>query len=145
MTEDNISYTAALLNRIFSYATLKLLGGGFLVILHFFFDAANSSAILAVFFLILMDATTGVLAAYRTRTPIVSHKILRTAIKIAVYFLLISAGFLVESTLPIKVIDETIIGALAVTELFSILENAARAGYIVAGKLIEKLKPTLAE
>jgi phage-related holin len=143
MSEDNVSYTAGLLDRVFTYATLKLLGGCFLIILHFFFDAANASAMTAVFFLILMDAGTGVLAAYRTKTPIVSYKILRTAIKVAVYSVLISAGYLAEAALPIKIVDETIIGALAVTELFSILENAARAGYVVAGKLIEKLKPTL--
>ena len=143
--KNNLSYTATLFQRIFSYGTLKLLGGVFVIILHFFFDAVNASAMLAVFALILMDTATGLLAAYRTKTPIVSYKILRTAIKIAVYFLLISAGYLAESTLPIKFIDETIIGALAVTEFFSILENSARAGYSVAGKLIDKLKPTISQ
>ncbi|HEY0141285.1 MAG TPA: phage holin family protein [Thermoanaerobaculia bacterium] len=143
MTGENLSYLANLIQRIFSYATFKFFAGGFLVVLHFFFDTANTSAMVAVFFLILIDTATGLIAAYRTRTPIVSHKMRRVAIKVAVYFLLISAGYLVERTLPIVVIDETIIGALAVTELFSILENAAHAGYTVAARLIEKLKPTL--
>jgi phage-related holin len=143
MTHGNITYTANLVQRIFSYGTLKLIAGSFLVILHFLFDAANLSAMLAVFCLILMDTATGLLAAYRTNTPIVSHKLRRLAIKIAVYFLLISAGYLAERTLPIPIIDETIIGALAVTEFFSILENSARAGYTAAGKLIGKLKSTL--
>jgi toxin secretion/phage lysis holin len=143
MREDNISYTASLFQRIFSYSNLKLLGGAFLVVMHFFFDAANVAAMKALFALIIMDTLTGILAAFRRREPIQSYKILRTAIKIAVYFLLVSAGFLAERTLPIKVIDETIIGALAVTELFSILENCARAGYSVAWMLMRKLRSNI--
>jgi len=145
MNPENLSYTGTLLQRVFSYASLKVLAAAVLILLRFFFDSVNVSAMEAVFALILIDTATGLLAAYKLHEPIQSFKILRTAIKVAVYFLLISSGFLAEKTLPIKVIDETIIGALAMTELFSVLENCARAGYGIAGTILRKLRTNLTQ
>jgi phage-related holin len=143
MNPENLYYVPALLLRIWDYPWIKLFVGVGLFILHFFFDSVNISAALSVFALLLMDSATGVLAAYKSGTPIESHKLLRTAIKIAVYSLLISAGFLSEKAIPFHVIDETIIAALAVTELFSILENTAKAGYTVAARLLDKFNKNL--
>jgi phage-related holin len=143
MNHENLYYLPALFQRIWQFAWFKLAVGVSLFILGYFFDALNTSAIVAVYFLIGMDSITGLLAAYRTETPIQSHKLLRTAIKIAVYSLLVSAGFLSEHAIPFRGIDETIIAALAITELFSILENTARAGYTVAAKLLDKFNKTI--
>jgi len=143
MNPENIYYVPALFIRIWQYAWFKLLVGISLFILHYFFDSVNTSATVAVFGLIFMDSITGVLASFRTGTPIESHKLLRTAIKIAVYSLMISAGFLSEKAIPIHGIDETIIAALAVTELFSILENTARAGYTVAARLLDRFNKNI--
>ena len=143
MNPENIYYVPALLVRIFQDRWFKLIAGISLFTLHYFFDSVNTSATIAVFALIFMDSVTGVLAAYKSGTPIESHKLLRTAIKIAVYSLMISAGFLSEKAIPIHGIDETIIAALAVTELFSILENTARAGYTVAARLLDRFNKNL--
>jgi phage-related holin len=129
--------------RIFEHPLLKLFAAVTLVMLRFLFDSLNQSALVAVFVLILMDTLTGILAAYRRGELIQSHKILRTAIKLAVYFVLISAGFVAEKAIPVPVIDETIIAALAFTELLSILENTARAGFTIAAVLVEKLKKNI--
>ncbi len=143
MNPENIYYVPALFLRIWDYPWIKLVIGIGLAVVHFFFDSVNVSATFAVFALLFMDSMTGVLAAYKSGTPIESHKLLRTAIKIAVYSILISAGFLSERAIPVHVIDETIIAALAVTELYSILENAARAGYTVAARLLDKFNKNL--
>jgi phage-related holin len=143
MNPENIYYVPTLVTRILQYPLFKLAVGISLFFLHFFFDSLNTSATIAVFALIFMDSITGVMAAFRTGTAIESHKLLRTAIKIAVYSLMISAGFLSEKAIPIHGIDETIIAALAVTELFSILENTARAGYTVAARLLDRFNKNL--
>ncbi len=140
MNPENISYVARLFIRLAEHAWTKIFAAILLVLFRFFFDGANVSAMIAVFVLILMDTATGLLASYRSGTPIQSHKLLRTAIKIAVYFLLISAGRVSEYAVPVPLIDETILAALAVTELFSILENAARAGFTVAARLLTKFQ-----
>lgn len=139
MNVENISYLVRLLVKLTENPIAKL----FAAVLLFFFDGANKSAMIAVFALILMDTLTGLIAAYRTGTDIQSHKLLRTAIKVAVYCLLMSAGRVAEYAIPVPLIDETIIAALAVTELFSVLENTARAGFTVAARLLTKFSKQL--
>jgi len=144
MNSENVNYFARLFQRIFSDAWLKISGGILLFILRYLFDSLNTSAMVAIFVLILMDTMTGLLAAYRTGTKIQSHKLFRFALKIAVYFVLISSGYVAEHAIPhITFIDETIIAALAITELFSILENVARAGFTVAATILAKLNKEL--
>ena len=140
MKESDISYLGRLMLSILDNAALKLIGAGILITLRFFFDNANKSAMIAVFVLIIMDGVTGLLAAYRTEVPIRSHKLRRTAIKIAVYFMLISAGYQSEHAIPVGFIDETIIATLAFTELLSILENTAKSGFTIAAVIMKKLQ-----
>jgi phage-related holin len=139
MNPENVSYLVNLFAKLAANPWFKV----FAAIVLFFFDEANFTATAAVFVLILMDTVTGVIAAYKTGTLIESHKLLRTAIKVAVYFLLISAGRVSEHAVRIPFIDETVIAALAITELFSILENAAKAGYTVAARLLTKFTKQL--
>jgi len=140
MNPENITYVARIFQRIGDNGFVKLLAGVLLFLLRFFFDSVNTLAMAAVFVLILMDTATGLLGAYRSGAPIQSHKLFRLAVKFAVYGTLMSAGRVVEYTIPIGVIDETIIAALAITELFSILENTARAGFTVASRLLIKFQ-----
>jgi toxin secretion/phage lysis holin len=91
--------------------------------------------------LLIFDFITGIEAALKTGQPVESKKVLRTAVKMTMYFLLISAGYMAEKAVPlISFIDDTIISFLAVTELISILENTSRSGYAIPVKLVEKLK-----
>jgi|GEM_PF-1679382 len=143
MNPENLSYLANVFHRLCAFPWLKLWFGIALFCFQFFFDALNTSALFAVYALILMDSVTGLLAAYRTGTPIRSHKLLRTALKIAVYSLLISAGFVSQKAIPLPGIETTIIAALGLTELFSILENTARAGYTIAAKIMTRISHDL--
>lgn len=138
---EGIAYCINMFQRICEYAWVKFLASSGLVFLSFFFDALQKEAMLAVLILILFDFITGLEAAIKTKTAIKSSKIFRSAVKVAMYFLLISAGFMAEKAVPlISMIDETIISFLAVTELISILENTSKSGYAIPTALVEKLK-----
>lgn len=129
-----------MMQKIFTAWQSKLAAGGFLSFFSFFFDALQRDALVALLALIIIDFFSALLAAYNSNESIKSAKIFRTALKIVVYFSLVSAGFLAEHTVAIGIIDELILGFLAVTELISILENAGKAGYAVPKGLLNTLK-----
>lgn len=137
---EHTSYIAQIMQKIFFAWQTKIVSGIGLTILSFMFDALQRDALLALLILIIIDFFSALLAAYNTDEAIRSAKIFRTALKIVVYFLLVSAGFLAERAIPLGIIDEIILGFLVATELISVLENAARAGYAVPTGLLNTLK-----
>lgn len=137
---EHTSYISTITSKIFLAWQSKAITGSFLALISFFFDALQQEALLALLILILMDFFSALLAAYKTDQPIRSSHIFHTALKIGVYFSLVSAGFIAEKAVPIAVIDEVLIGFLVVTELISILENAGRAGYAIPLGLLNTLK-----
>jgi len=135
-----LSYCVGVLVRVCENTYLKLSTAIGLSVLSFLFDTLQRDALLAVFVLIIMDFITAIHAVIRTGEDIKSHKIFRSAVKVAMYFLLISAGYISESAIPLGFVDDTVIAFLAVTELISILENMAKAGFAIPKSLYEKLK-----
>lgn len=142
MPSVEISYLERLAAKMLQGFELKLLVGLGLSALSFLFDSVYTDAMIALLILLVFDFLTGIAAQKKNGHPIESAKVFRSAKKTAMYFLLISAGHLAETgtqkVLPI--IDETIIGFLAVTELISILENAGYLGYAVPQKLLNQLE-----
>ena len=141
MTPDNITYFSYLWEKTMHYFEIKTLAAILITSLGFLFDSLQTEALIGLFVLIIIDFVFGVGAAYRTKTGIESSKILRTAVKMTVYFALIAASHISEAAIPIfkSFLDETITGFLAATELISILENTGRMGYAVPKKLMAKL------
>lgn len=137
---DFIIMTGAFLKSALDYLTFKLFFATFFVITAFLFDPLHTQAIIAILVLIVIDFITAIFACLKTCDQIKSRKILYSAIKTSVYFLLIAAGFVAEKTIPFPVIDETIMAFLAATELISILENTSKAGYAVPQSLLKWLK-----
>lgn len=121
---------------------IKTFAAALLSVTGFLFDGLLREAMLALLILLIFDFITGVAAAKREGQEISSHSAFRTAVKIAVYFLLISAGRMAEATIgsTLPFIDEAVLAFLGVTELISILENVGRLGYAVPLKLLNKLK-----
>ncbi len=110
--------------------------GGF----AFFFGASNGSILLMLVSLIAFDLVMGIGAAYAVGQPIESRRALKTATKLAVYLLLISAAYLCESIVPgTTLMDEAMVSFLALTEFISIMENAGRMGFSVPQKLLNQL------
>lgn len=142
MVIENLIYVKTLITKIFSQHIFKIVGTGVFLCGNFLFDSLLKEGMIALLVLIVFDSITAVGSAFKNGDEIKSSKVLRTAIKIAVYFLLISAGNLTEHGTNglISFIDETILGFLAITELVSILENVGNMGYAIPKKLLNKLK-----
>lgn len=84
---------------------------------------------------------TGLIASLKTGKAIESRRLLKTALKIFVYLLMISAGHLVENLIGFDIkADEAITAVLGATEFISILENASRMGYKIPKILLNELK-----
>ncbi len=129
-----------MIQKVFIAWESKVIAGGFLSLISFFFDSLQRDALVALLILIIMDFFSALLAAYNSNEPIRSSKVFRTALKIVVYFSLVSAGFFTEKAVPLGVIDEILIGFLCVTELISMLENVGKAGYAIPTGLLNTLK-----
>jgi len=141
MNIETVAYVPALFQRMIANIWIKLLSVFSYVIAYPFFDETHKLALYALFFLIFTDLFTGLILTVKKNEHIKSFKIFRTALKITIYYTMISAGYLTElAGLQAIPIDEALIIVLAVTELVSILENCALMGYVVPKKLLNKLK-----
>jgi len=110
------------------------------ILYSFSFNVGHQVALISILVLIIFDFITGIFAAKFTGEEIKSSKVLKSAIKVALYFILISAGNLVENVVGLNLFaDETIMGFLAATELISLIENIGRLGYAVPRKFLNKL------
>lgn len=125
----------------YSFFKIKTVGSLLFIVSGFFLPViALQQELISLLVLLVFDFATGVYAASKTQTLIKSAGIFRTAVKIVIYFVLVSAAFHTENTIPLKIIDEAVIGFLAVTELISVLENTALAGHAIPRKLLTKLQ-----
>lgn len=139
MENGYINYLAYLIGKLKHAAEGKAIFSFFLSIFSFFFDPLQQTSMLALFMLVIMDFGLGTAAARHTGDKIRSAKLVRTAIKLVVYFTLVSAARITEHTIPFDFLDTTVIGFLAATELLSVLENTGRLGFAVPKKLIKIL------
>lgn len=141
MKEDNILYIGKLFANICHNVALKCVAGGALVVAEFFIDGVLAKSMIALFCLIMFDWITGVAAAKKTGHTIKSSKIVRTPVKLAIYFMLITCARIAEFSLPefVSFLDETVLAFLVLTEFISILENTGRLGYAIPTKLLSKL------
>ena len=137
---EQTKYTHSLLLGVIANWHGKFILGLMFSIMNFFFDSLNHDALIALLVLIVFDFFSAILVSYKLKKPIQSAKIFRTALKTAVYFLVISAGFVAQKAVPLDMIDDIILGFLVLTELISILENCAKSGYAVPIGLLKFLK-----
>ncbi len=141
MNASTLLYLPTLFQKLISDIWIKLISISGYIAVYPFFDKQNETALVALFFLIFADMITGLIASYKTGVEIRSARVLRTALKISIYYVMIAAGNLAElaglSFLPIA---ESLIAVLAATELISILENCSLLGYVIPNKLLNKLK-----
>ena len=97
--------------------------------------------------LITFDLISGIFAAKKSGELIESRKVLKSAIKLAVYGILVSASHLTDVVVSIPEtwtfsmnIEGIMIAFLAATELISIIENFGKAGFAVPKKLLNRLQ-----
>lgn len=146
MEPSQFLYVKVLFAKISANAPGKVIAGVAMSITEFFFDGALvETAIAALIALIIMDFITAIIACYKTGEQIKSAKVFRTALKLGIYGILVSAGHLTEKTIgvdmiPLNAIDETMLAFLGLTELISIMENSGRMGFQMPSLLLNKLK-----
>jgi Bacteriophage holin family len=98
--------------------------------------------LITVGILILMDAVTGIYAAYKRKEPISSAAMRRTVSKLLVYQGVVISGFLLELNLLDHLIPvaKLVAGAIGVVEFKSILENSnSIMGVDIFKSIIDKL------
>lgn len=118
----------------------KLLPAVILPVAGFMFGFDNFLTLEALLVLIVIDFITGISGAKITGKPIESKKVAKSAFKIAIYGLLVSAAHLTETIAPGETfMVETMTTFLALTELISILENAGKLGFAVPQKWLNQL------
>ena len=120
----------------------KLVGVGLAYLGAYFFDPElYKQVVIAVLVLPLFDYATGVMAAYSKKEKIQSRGFYGTIVKIVTYAIVVAACRLVESPVPeLGLIDNLAIKLIAVTEIWSLVENFDKMGYVKSKKLKELIR-----
>lgn len=123
---------------------IKCVSVATLVLAGIAFGPVDKLVIVGIGMLIIIDFITALIREKKLGKKIESKKAVKTALKLGVYGLLVSAGYITESVINLNVINlpiaETISGFIAITELVSILENVGQMGYIIPKKLLNLLE-----
>ncbi len=123
------------------YFSFKIVPSFIVPAAAFLFGADSYQIMLALLVLTGIDFVTGVSSAKVIGEPIKSRRAVRSAFKVAVYGLLVSAGHLTESIVPGNFfIEEVVMTFLALTELISIIENIGKMGFAIPQKLLNQLQ-----
>ena len=122
------------------FFSLKFLPSFLIPIFGALFGFEMQKIIEALLLLVAIDFVTGIISAYTSKETIKSKSAVRSAFKIAVYGLLVSAGHLTEQITPGSTyIEEAVTTFLALTELISIIENIGKMGFAIPKKLLNQL------
>lgn len=130
------------INLFRHFADLGFWKAAIAVVIGFLFDGLLAQAMMAILMLIVFDFSSAIICSKKCNIPIQSRLALRSAIKIAVYFLLVSAGRMAElsTSSVLSFLDEAVIAFLGLTELISIMENIGKMGYAIPMKLLNQLE-----
>lgn len=132
-----VGYTKASLAH---YISEKTMYSTLIWIFTFLFGVEMNYALTALLALMFFDMITGMAYSVQSGKPIQSRMVLRSAIKLSIYSVLISSTHLVESVVPgSTMMDEGMVIFLAITELISIIENVGKMGYAVPKRILNQL------
>lgn len=122
--------------------TPSLLKMGIVLMLtvSFLFGNLYHEGIIAVLMLMIFDTILGVWASVYEGKALTSRKFARAVYKGIIYMISISAGYFLDTTMPIDIAQTTMIGFISVTEFISILENMGRMDMETPKKLLNQLK-----
>lgn len=137
-----LDHIKAIFLSLAHFVEIKLVGAFAWGIYTFLFGFDLNAAMLALIALMVFDLLTGTAAAAMDGGEgISSRRAAKTPIKFGVYLTLVSAAHLTDSAVfGVFYIQETMVAFLALTELISIIENAAKMGYGVPSGLLSRLK-----
>lgn len=141
MALDKISKTGEYLYAMCDHIVIKCIGVLSAILVEFHFGDLSPKLLTALFMLIFFDFITGIWSANKTGEKIKSSKIFRTAWKLVLYFMVVSAGYFAELIIGTDLfIAKSTMIFLALTELISIFENMEKGGYPMPSKIYRQLK-----
>lgn len=142
MKPEHVEYIPYIYYKMVSFFNVKLFFGLFWSSLVYLFGTGQSEAMIALFLLVIVDWVFGIMAAKKSGEIITSAKFIRTPVKLAVYFALISSSHISEYALPhlIGFLDETMTAGLVLTELLSVFEKSGKMGYAIPQRLLNQLE-----
>lgn len=136
-----LKYCLSLISSVCENAFIKAIGTALLIAYKFLFDVTQTVPMGSIVVLVIFDSITGMAAAFKTGEPIESRKALRTVIKLVVYSIFISAAYLTGTNLvAFPMLEQIVMGFIALTELISIMENIGKMGYAIPQKLLNQLE-----
>ena len=137
---NDLAYTLQKTAQMVEPTTIKVITAAILSIGFFLFGHLYTDALVAIVMLMTFDAITAISANIYEGNEITSRRFSRTLLKGIIYFMAISAGYFVDLTVPLDMIQGTMVAFVGVTEFISILENIGRMGYETPKKLLNQLK-----
>lgn len=144
MMNQYIITTYHTISEVCSITVAKCVGVIIFLLTRVAFGDVDAAVLFGVGALTVMDFITAIMREYKLKRAIESRKIVKTAVKLFIYGLMISASYITEVVIGIKAfsvpITEIMATFIAVTELVSILENVGDMGYVVPKKLLGRLK-----
>lgn len=142
MKPEHVEYFPYIYAKMIAYLDLKVFCGLIWSVLVYLFGTGQAEAMIALFLLVIADWIWGIAAAKTSGEQITSAKFLRTPIKLAVYFSLISVSHISEYAIPAAIgfIDETMVAGLVITELLSVFEKAGKMGWVIPRRLLNQLE-----
>ena len=131
------SQISDLVEGVFAISWIKIPISILIGTIGYLIGPSNYQTVTALLVLIAFDFMTAIAAKYHIGEEIESRKILKSATKIFVYTLFVSAGNLAENIVPgTTSLDRMIVTFLALTELISIIENIGKMGYTTPQKIL---------
>lgn len=120
----------------------KLLGVGFFWLMSQMFDPGMFKEVfVSIMILPVIDYITGIMAAHKRGEKVESRGFYGSVVKIATYALMVAACRMAESPVPeLSALDNLAIKAIAVTEIWSVIENFDKMGYVRSKKLKELIR-----
>lgn len=144
MVNQYLETTYHAISSACTITTLKCISVILYIISKIAFGDVDGAILIGVGMLTIMDFVTAIMREYKLKRAIESRKVVKTAVKLFVYGLMISASYITEVVIGIKAfnvpITEIMATFIAVTELVSIIENVGDMGYVIPKKLLGRLK-----
>jgi len=116
----------------------------FVILANISFGGVDAVVLVGVGMLTMMDMMSALMREYKLGRSIESKKLIKTAVKLTVYGMMVSAAYITESVIMIKGVTIPIVQIVAtvisITEFVSILENAGAMGYAIPQKLLNQLR-----
>jgi phage-related holin len=141
---DYIAHILGVFGSFKNCIDIKLMFSYFLMIFGFLFNVNAWEILAGLLVLILFDFVSAIAVAKATCEKIESKKCIRSAFKMFVYGIIISAGHLIDKSIGIVnwnlTTEYACLVFLSSTEFISILENFGKAGFQVPLKLLNNLK-----